>query len=101
MTEQRRSPERPTHAPLQARIAGVALITTVAALVAACLCFMVQQWSVARQEAMANHEVLAEMVAAGAALSLANHDGVGATRALDAVSRAPHVAGVKLIDLNG
>ena len=40
-----------TLAPLQARIAGVALATTVLALVAACLCFMLQQWSVARQEA--------------------------------------------------
>ncbi|MDB5458228.1 MAG: hybrid sensor histidine kinase/response regulator [Caulobacter sp.] len=101
MTEQRRTSERPTHAPLQARIAGVALVTTVAALVAACLCFMVQQWSVARQEARANHEVLAEMVAAGAAMSLANHDAVGAARALDAVGRAPHVAGAKLIDRRG
>ena len=36
-----------SHAPLQARIAGVALATTVLALVAACLCFMLQQWSVA------------------------------------------------------
>jgi len=90
-----------THAPLQARIAGVALATTVLALVAACLCFMLQQWSVARQEARANHEILAQMAAAGAAAPLADHNMVGVYRALEAVAKAPSVAGVRIVDTNG
>ena len=90
-----------THAPLQARIAGVALATTVLALVAACLCFMLQQWSVARQEARANHEILAQMAAAGAAAPLADHNMVGVYRALEAVAKAPGVAGVRIVDAHG
>jgi signal transduction histidine kinase/ActR/RegA family two-component response regulator len=90
-----------THAPLQARIAGVALATTVLALVAACLCFMLQQWSVARQEARANHEILAQMAAAGAAAPLADHNMVGVYRALEAVAKAPSVAGVRIVDPKG
>jgi signal transduction histidine kinase len=98
MIDESRDFEGMPHAPLQARIAGVALVTTVVALVAACLCFMLQQWSVARQEARANHEILTQMVAAGAAVSLADHDAVGANRALEAVGKAQHVAAVRLID---
>jgi len=90
-----------THAPLQARIAGVALATTVLALVAACLCFMLQQWSVARQEARANHEILAQMAAAGAAAPLADRNMVGVYRALEAVAKAPSVAGVRIADNQG
>lgn len=90
-----------THAPLQARIAGVALATTVLALVAACLCFMLQQWSVARQESRANHAVLAEMAVAGAAGPLADNNLPGVYRALEAVSRAPGVAAVRIIDSSG
>ena len=89
------------HAPLQARIAGVALITTVCALMAACVCFMVQQWTVARQEARAHHLILGQMVAAGAAAPLAAGDIAGVHQALQAVSQAPHVAGVRIEDFNG
>lgn len=89
------------HAPLQARIAGVALATTVLALMAACLCFMLQQWGVARQEARANHEILAQMAAAGAAAPLADHNMVGVYRALEAVAKAPTVAAVRIVDLKG
>ncbi len=101
MDDTRHISETSAHAPLQARIAGVALGTTIAALTAACLCFMLQQWSVARQEARENHRVLAEMVAAGAASSLADHNAAGASRALDAVIKAPHVAGARLTDTSG
>ncbi|WP_297514844.1 ATP-binding protein [uncultured Caulobacter sp.] len=89
------------HAPLQARIAGVALATTVLALVAACLCFMLQQWSVARQEARANHQILAQMAAAGAAAPLADHNMVGVYRALEAVAKAPGVAGARIVGTDG
>ena len=101
MSDQSRTSDAPPHAPLQARIAGVALVTTVIALVAACVCFMVQQWSVARQEAQANHEILAQMVAAGAAAPMADHNTVGAYRALEAIAKAPHVAAVRLTDAQG
>ncbi|MDR7118825.1 ATP-binding protein [Caulobacter sp. BE254] len=90
-----------THAPLQARIAAVALTTTVVALLAACLCFMLQQWSVARQESRTNHEILVQMVAAGAAAPVADHNTVGAYRALEAVAKAPNVASVRLTDMHG
>lgn len=90
-----------THAPLQARIAGVALATTVLALVAACLCFMLQQWSVARQESRANHAVLAQMAAAGAAGPLADNNLAGVYRALSAVAKAPGVAAVRMVDTGG
>jgi signal transduction histidine kinase/ActR/RegA family two-component response regulator len=101
MIDDSRSSGAAPHAPLQARIATVALTTTVAALLAACLCFMLQQWSVARQESTANHEILAQMVAAGAAAPMADHNTVGAYRALEAVAKAPNVAAVRLVDLQG
>jgi signal transduction histidine kinase/AmiR/NasT family two-component response regulator len=101
MTDDSRSSGAATHAPLQARIAAVALTTTVVALLAACLCFMLQQWSVARQESKANHEILAQMVAAGAAGPMADHNTLGAYRALEAVTKAPNVAAVRLTDMQG
>jgi signal transduction histidine kinase/CheY-like chemotaxis protein len=101
MTDDSRSFGAATHAPLQARIAAVALTTTVVALLAACLCFMLQQWSVARQESQASHEILAQMVAAGAAAPLADHNTVGAYRALEAVAKAPNVVSVRLTDTRG
>jgi signal transduction histidine kinase/AmiR/NasT family two-component response regulator len=101
MIDDSRRPEGTPHAPLQARIASVALTTTVVALLAACVCFMLQQWSVARQESRTNHEILAQMVAAGAAAPVADHNTVGAYRALEAVAKAPNVASVRLTDIHG
>jgi len=43
-----------SHAPFQARVTSVALVTTVAVLLAACGAFMIQQWAVSRQEAKAD-----------------------------------------------
>ncbi|CAN5510558.1 ATP-binding protein [soil metagenome] len=101
MTDDSRSSGAATHAPLQARIAAVALTTTVVALLAACLCFMLQQWSVARQESQTNHEILAQMVAAGAAAPMADHNTVGVYRALEAVAKSPNVVSVLLTDTRG
>uniref|UniRef100_B0T0U3 Sensory/regulatory protein RpfC n=1 Tax=Caulobacter sp. (strain K31) TaxID=366602 RepID=B0T0U3_CAUSK len=101
MIDDSRSSGAATHAPLQARIAAVALTTTVAALLAACLCFMLQQWSVARQESQTSHEILSQMVAAGAAAPMADHNTVGAYRALEAVAKAPNVSAVRLTDMHG
>jgi signal transduction histidine kinase/CheY-like chemotaxis protein len=56
--------------PFQARVASVAIVTTVAVLVAACVSFMLQQWSVSRQEARAANATLAQVIATGAASDL-------------------------------
>ncbi|MBW8858542.1 MAG: HAMP domain-containing protein, partial [Caulobacter sp.] len=101
MIDDSRRLEGTPHAPLQARIASVALTTTVVALLAACLCFMLQQWSVARQESRTNQEILVQMVAAGAAAPVADHNTVGAYRALEAVAKAPNVVSVRLTDMHG
>ena len=90
-----------THAPLQGRIAQVALLTTVVALVAACLCFMLQQWSVAQQEARANHEILVEMVASSAVAPLADHNPVALYRTLESAAKARDVRAVRITDKRG
>ena len=46
--------------PFQARVASVAIVTTVAVLVAACLSFMLQQWSVSRQQARLDEMALVQ-----------------------------------------
>ena len=91
----------PTHAPLQGRIAQVALLTTVVALIAACMCFMLQQWSVAQQEARANHEILVEMVASSAVAPLADHNPVALYRTLESAAKARDVRAVRITDQRG
>ncbi len=56
--------------PFQARVASVAIITTVAVLVAACVSFMLQQWSVSRQEARSEQATLATVVASSLATDM-------------------------------
>jgi signal transduction histidine kinase len=65
--------------PFQARVASVAIVTTVAVLVAACVCFMLQQWSVSRQQAAREELTLASVVASAAAPNAAAGD-LGALR---------------------
>src|SRR5580692_9458021 len=60
--------------PFQARVASVAIVTTVAVLVAACVCFMLQQWSVTRQQAAREELTLANVIAAAAAPDTAAGD---------------------------
>jgi signal transduction histidine kinase/ActR/RegA family two-component response regulator len=60
--------------PFQARVASVAIVTTVAVLVAACVCFMLQQWSVSRQQAAREELTLASVVASAAAPDAAAGD---------------------------
>ncbi|NQE63238.1 ATP-binding protein [Caulobacter sp. RHG1] len=96
-----RNQAAPTHAPLQGRIAQVALLTTVVALVAACMCFMLQQWSVARQEARSNHEILVEMVASSAVAPLADHNPVALYRTLESAAKARDVRAVRITDQRG
>jgi len=58
-------PER-NRPPFQARVASVAIVTTVAVLVAACLAFMLQQWSVSGQQSRAEGVTLAAVIASSA-----------------------------------
>ncbi|HEX7759814.1 MAG TPA: ATP-binding protein [Caulobacteraceae bacterium] len=75
------------HPPFQARVASVAIVTTVAVLVAACVSFMLQQWSVARQESKLSYATLANVVANAAAPALAISDARGAERTLAAAGQ--------------
>ncbi|MDQ0465092.1 signal transduction histidine kinase/ActR/RegA family two-component response regulator [Caulobacter ginsengisoli] len=89
------------HAPFQARIASVALITTVIVLVAACASFLLQQWAVSGQETRANQAAINRVIAQIAAPALARGDTAAARRAVDAVSLAPNVVAVSLTDSRG
>ena len=84
MAEPHRINDERRHVTFHARVAGVALITAVAVLMAACLTFMLQQWVVAREQSRATHTALAQIIAESAAPSLAAHDGDSASAALSA-----------------
>ncbi len=90
-----------SHAPFQARVASVALVTTVAVLLAACSAFMIQQWAVSRQETKANTAALNAVVAEIAAPALARGDDVEARRAVASMVAAPGVRSASLIDAKG
>ena len=87
--------------PFQARVASVAIMTTVAVLVAACVSFMVQQWSVAREEARASDQVLASVIASGLASDLASGDAAAAQRDLAAAGASRDLVDVRLADAAG
>src|SRR5215217_6701572 len=91
MSQHESTSQAASHAPFQARIASVALITTVAVLLAACATFMIQQWAVSRQETRATTEALNTVVAEMAAPALAVGDADAARRAVAAVIKAPGV----------
>src|SRR5579872_6651661 len=89
------------HPPFQARVASVAIVTTVAVLGAACLTFMLQQWSVARQEARLSYQTLAKVTAASAAPALASGDRTAAVRTLAAAAGKTGFVDARLIDNSG
>jgi len=89
------------HPPFQARVASVAIVTTVAVLVAACLSFLLQQWSVARQESRKHYAALADIVASSAAPALATGDARGASLILAASARAEDLVEARLVDNQG
>jgi signal transduction histidine kinase/ActR/RegA family two-component response regulator len=93
--------QAPSHAPFQARIASVALITTVAVLVAACFTFMIQQWAVSRQETKATAAAMNAVVAEIAAPALARGDEAQARRAVESMIAAPGMRSASLVDANG
>ena len=67
MTDQPRTTGPRPQTTFHARVAGVALITTVVVLVAACLTFMLQQWAVAREQNHHAPRALAEIPAGASA----------------------------------
>ena len=93
-------PER-NKPPFQARVASVAIITTVAVLVAACLSFMLQQWSVSREQARLEQATLASVVAAAAAPDLAAHNVAAMQHDVATAAAAHELIDVRLIAADG
>ncbi len=89
------------HPPFQARVASVAIITTVAVLAAACVTFMLQLWSVARQQSHLTFNTLAGVVASSVAPALARGDDAGAGAALAGVAGQNGLVDARLADRNG
>jgi signal transduction histidine kinase/AmiR/NasT family two-component response regulator len=101
MNDPRRPAEAESHAPFQARIASVALITTVLVLLAACASFMLQQWAVSREESRQADAALNAVVAEIAAPALAAGDVPAAQHAAKAAAAAPSVISATLVDERG
>jgi signal transduction histidine kinase/AmiR/NasT family two-component response regulator len=101
MNDPRRPVEAESHAPFQARIASVALITTVLVLFAACASFMLQQWAVSREESRLADAALNAVVAEMAAPALAAGDISAAEHAAKAAAAAPSVISATLVDERG
>jgi len=101
MSDPRRPAEATGDAPFQARIASVALITTVAVLLGACASFMLQQWAVSREESRQAQASLNAVVAQIAAPALARHDSAAIDRAAFSAAAAPSVISATLLDRQG
>ena len=89
------------HAPFQARIASVALVTTLAVLLVACASFLFQQWTVARQQTSTTQRVLVGLMADVAAPAMAGGDLASARAAVAAAAEPASVVSAQLIDLEG
>jgi signal transduction histidine kinase/ActR/RegA family two-component response regulator len=87
--------------PFQARVASVAIITTVAVLVAACISFMLQQWSVSLQQSRQEQATLAKVIAASVAPDLAINDLRELRYDVAAAGAAPRVIDVVVLDQAG
>ena len=101
MTQHLRATGPAHNATFHARVAGIALITTMVVLIAACLTFMLQQWAVAREQSHLNHVSLSEITASAAAPALAQSDGPAARAAISALAQAQSVTGARLLDSSG
>ena len=88
-------------ATFHAKVAGVALVTTVVVLLAACATFMLQQWAVAREQARSSYQALAVVTADLAAPAVARGDLDAAGAAVGALSRDPRISSVRLTDARG
>jgi signal transduction histidine kinase/CheY-like chemotaxis protein len=87
--------------PFQARVASVAIITTVAVLVAACLSFMLQQWSVSGQQARQQQATLASVIAAAAAPDIAARNQVAMRYDVAAAAASRDLVDVRLLAADG
>ena len=87
--------------PFQARVASVAIITTVAVLVAASISFMLQQWSVSRQQARLEETTLASVLASAAAPDVAGRDLPELQHDVEAAGASHHLVDVRLVDSRG
>ena len=88
-------------ANFHAKVAGVALVTTVAVLLAACATFMLQQWAVAREQARTNYHALASVAADLAAPAVARGEGARAEMAVQSLAMSPRVSAVRLTAVGG
>ena len=89
------------HAPFQARIASVALVTTLAVLLVACASFLFQQWTVARQQTATTQGALAGIMADVAAPALAKGDLASARATVMAAAKPSSVVSAQLTDAKG
>jgi len=94
-------PDQDHHAPFQARIASVALVTTLAVLLVACASFLFQQWTVAKQQALLNQTLLAGVVANVVGPAMARNDPESARAAVTAVVGPRSVVSAILVDRRG
>ena len=100
--DQPRDPHGARHqATFHAKVAGVALVTTVAVLLAACAPFMLQQWAVAREQSRAATQSMAEMTAQMVAPAVHAGETSGARIAVESLGRARGVVSVRLEDTEG
>ncbi|HEY9217249.1 MAG TPA: ATP-binding protein [Phenylobacterium sp.] len=88
-------------ATFHARVASVALITTVVVLVAACITFMLQQWAVAREELRHGHEAVAQITASAAAPAMDSGDRTWAAEAISGLQHSEQILSAKLVDARG
>jgi signal transduction histidine kinase/ActR/RegA family two-component response regulator len=94
-------PKGAVHPPFQARVASVAIVTTIVVLLTACISFMLQQWVVAQQDARHGYTTLAQVVATASADDLARGDRAEAARTVSAAAATHNVSELRLIDANG
>jgi signal transduction histidine kinase len=79
----------------------VAIVTTVAVLVAACVAFMLQQWSVSRQQAARQEQVLATVIATAAEPNVAAGNVEGLKHDVAAATAERDLIDVRLTDAGG
>ncbi len=101
MIQRARAPGTTQGATFHARVAGIALITTMVVLVAACLTFMLQQWAVAKEQSHISHVTLAEVTASATAPSLAARDFISARAIMSALTQEPSITQARLVDGSG
>ena len=101
MTDQPHTAGARPHITFHARVAGVALITTVVVLIAACLTFMLQQWAVAREQNHHAHQALLEITAGAVADALRDNDLSRAKVAVETLANDASVTQALMVGRDG